>query len=116
MSLRSEYHTMKGAAEQLFKNATAAAVLKSLTDKTVKAPTYPFKFNKDLGKSLDKFEESKKAKKDADAKKHADAAKKVIAQYKVMVAGKTSELDKIDKRICVGLLAELRDMDNALGK
>jgi hypothetical protein len=115
MGMRKDWDTAKGAAQLAFKNATGKMQLEALA-KNEAPPTWPFKFDKNLGPTLDKYESAKKANKAADVKKHAEDAKKVLAQYMTLVRNKTSDLNKLDQRICTVLLTELQKIWNVVSK
>jgi hypothetical protein len=110
--MRKEWTRAKDGAQLLFKTATGKAQLNALA-KGEAPPAWPFKFDKDLGPTLDKFEDAKKP---DDRKKYGEQARKVIALYQAAVKKEAGALDKLDKDITKVLAITLNDIASDLPK
>lgn len=110
--MHKEWSKAKGGAQLLFKTATGKMQLNALA-KNEAPPAWPFKFDKDLGPTLDKFEDAKKP---DDRKKYGEQARKVIALYQAAVKKEAGALDKLDKDITKVLTITLNDIASDLPK
>ncbi len=69
-------------------------------------PSFPLKFDKDLGPALDSFEKAKAAKKADDIKKYSDKIKSAVTIYNKRIAD-SKELGKDAKLILDKALGEI---------